>query len=128
MELISFWRQKSYRIIGNALEDLGNYEGAIEVYEAMQAVDLLERCYSRMACSQTSLQDQFKAYSNYARFLEEHGRWQKALEIYQMVIDKFINMPKQLSTIKERAKECIEHTMSDKLKDYLNDLAKDSKI
>lgn len=79
LDSITCKRQLLLQLIGSAYEDLDLCDKAIMVYSAMKAVDLQDRCFSRMVESESDLKKKFKAYAKYGKFLENHGRFEKAL-------------------------------------------------
>ena len=73
------------------------FKDAIKLYKKMNAVELQDRCYSRMIENSKKLKSKFKLMKSYGKFLQDHGRHEKALEVYQTMIDDFIMMPKSLT-------------------------------
>ena len=74
-------------IICQALEECGKFDDAIKIYKKINGVEFQNRCFSRMIENSKTIKSKFYLQKLYGEFLENHGRHEKALEIYQSMID-----------------------------------------
>ena len=71
--------------------DIFNY--SLDIYEKVKAISRIDQCYNKILNSTQKMERKFGYMSKYAKFNEDCGRFEKAIIVYQEILDTFYYKP-----------------------------------